>query len=572
VTSDPYNLLGSIVDGRYRVDAVAAHGGQAVVYRAFHLSFESPIALKVRKLPANLAASEARAKVAEFRREGRVLFELSSLHPSIVRALEVGVLTSCAAVYAPYLALEWLDGVALNEELEFRRQRGLPPLDVGEVIALLDAPSRALAVAHARGFAHRDIKPQNLFACPQPDGPFMKVLDFGISKWVEPSTSTTEQLAEPDARTSFTPKYAAPEQWLPRLGGTGSWTDVHAWALVIVELLSGKAPFEGKEAAQFMAACLDPLRPTPRNLGVAVTDEVELVFSRALALEPRERFRRIPDFWNALCHASRSEPRASRGVVLHTLTERPSTAPLYGGEERPVDSRSGAAPSHTAVSTRRLEAGQGGAPASVRAAVLLGTKEPRVKGVNLRTLDICFERLRGQSLRDAAHDRMPLELSGAFRYHTLLASCWYPMAWYRAMLRAICTVTEEGPELARALGRVTARHDLSGVYKQILARLLSPEALLAMSQRVFSTYYDTGRCEILDSRSGFAEVRCDACDGWDHNVWMKFAGACESMVQMAGGANPQMRVMAGGRDGDSSFHFAISWTQRSRLWASEAGA
>jgi hypothetical protein len=207
----------------------------------------------------------------------------------------------------------------------------------------------------------------------------------------------------------------------------------------------------------------------------------------------------------------------------------------------------------------------------VTAAVLLGTKEPRVKGVNLRTLDICFERLRGQSLRDAARDRMPLELSEAFRYHTLLASCWYPMAWYREMLRAVCAVTGEGPELARALGRVTARHDLSGVYKQILARLLSPEALLAMSQRVFSTYYDSGRCEILDARSGFAEVRCAACDGWDRNVWMKFAGACESMVQIAGGANPQMRVMAGGHDGDSYFHFAIYWTQRSSLWASQAG-
>ncbi|HTQ07403.1 MAG TPA: serine/threonine-protein kinase, partial [Polyangiaceae bacterium] len=240
MASDPFGLVGTIVDGRYRVERSAGQGGFGVVYRAYHLAFESPIALKVLKLPEHWQPEQRARRIASFQREGRMLFELSRLHPAIVRAFETGVILGRDGAAAPYLALEWLDGVSLDQALRHRRSSGLPPLTLPEVLRLLHGPAAGLALAHARGIVHRDIKPANLFVLSPASAREVKILDFGIAKLVDSGASTTAQLALTSGATaSFTPMYAAPEQWLERLGATGAWTDVHALALVCTELLTG---------------------------------------------------------------------------------------------------------------------------------------------------------------------------------------------------------------------------------------------------------------------------------------------------------------------------------------------
>jgi serine/threonine-protein kinase len=331
-TSDPFELLGTIVDGRYRIDAVAGRGGYSVVYRAFHLSFESSIALKVLKLPQGLTVDRRNHHLGAFQREGKVLFELSLAHPSIVKAFEAGVVVLFDGMVAPYLALEWLDGVSLDVELKYRRKHGLAPMTLPDVLSLLDGPAEGISLAHARGVVHRDIKPGNLFVCRGKTENPVKVLDFGIAKLLDDSMSTTTRLSDTGPVSSFTPMYAAPEQWLRRLGATGTWTDVHAWALVCVELLVGKMPFMGDEAAQFMAACLDPeLRPTPRKLGLDVPDAIEAVFSRGLALSPRDRYRDVGEFWRALSEAAAWSRDRAMPVSMAAMSladdEGPSHAP-----------------------------------------------------------------------------------------------------------------------------------------------------------------------------------------------------------------------------------------------------
>jgi serine/threonine protein kinase len=132
-----------------------------------------------------------------------------------------------------------------------------------------------------------------------------KLLDFGLAKAVHESATTSSLFAETGHReTSFTPSYGAPEQWLRRLGATGTWTDVHALALVCVEFLCGRRAFQG-DSAQLMASCLDQaVRPTPRALDCEVPDAVEQVFLKALAVDPRERFANAADFWRALQSAA----------------------------------------------------------------------------------------------------------------------------------------------------------------------------------------------------------------------------------------------------------------------------
>jgi eukaryotic-like serine/threonine-protein kinase len=317
--SDPFGIVGRIIDGRYRVQCAAGQGGFGVVYRAQHLGFESPIALKVLKLPETWSLQRKQTRIASFQREGRVLFELSALHPAIVRAFETGTIAGPDGSPAPYLALEWLEGVSLDHESKLRREQGLAPMTLPEVLGLLHGSAEGLARAHRRGIAHRDVKPGNLFVSMRSGEPYVKILDFGIAKMIDASADTTAQYAAtPGSTASFTAMYAAPEQWLERLGATGPWTDVHAFALVCVELLSGSIPFAGRESAQFMAACLDPtLRPTPKSRGVELATQVEAVFAKAVALEPRARFRDMGAFWRELCEAAHWSPEhPGTGVVL----------------------------------------------------------------------------------------------------------------------------------------------------------------------------------------------------------------------------------------------------------------
>jgi hypothetical protein len=187
------------------------------------------------------------------------------------------------------------------------------------------------------------------------------------------------------------------------------------------------------------------------------------------------------------------------------------------------------------------------------------SSEPKVKGVAFRTIDFCFERLRGPEARDRARETMLPELADAFRYYTLLAASWYSISWYRETFRAFRAATGEGPELAREIGRLAARHDMSGVHKQILVKLTSPQALLSMSQRVFNTYYDIGRFEIVASERGYVQARCGNCVGWDRSMWMELLGSCESLLEIAGARNVEGRIVSGGLDGNTHAVMEATW-------------
>jgi hypothetical protein len=184
---------------------------------------------------------------------------------------------------------------------------------------------------------------------------------------------------------------------------------------------------------------------------------------------------------------------------------------------------------------------------------------PKVKGVAFRTVESCFVELRGAELRKRADSFLPAELAEGFRYKTILASGWYSIEHYKALFRALRSATGEGPDLAREIGKLAARHDMAGVHKQILARLVSPQALLGMSQRVFSTYYDTGRFAMVESRAGFAHARATGCTGWDECMWLELIGSSESLLEISGAKHVRMRALGGGKDGDDSLELEARW-------------
>jgi serine/threonine protein kinase len=163
--------------------------------------------------------------------------------------------------------------------------------------------------------------------------------------------------------TAFTPNYGAPEQFSRSYGATGPWTDVFAMALIVLELLrGGTKALEGDTYFELGVASCDPTkRPTPRELGLDVSPEVDAVFAKALALQPADRYPSMGAFWRDLF----------RYALPGTPTWQPSITNITSSNPE-IDLTGRSSPSVSLV------AGDGAAPDSPTVATMSGpiTGEP----------------------------------------------------------------------------------------------------------------------------------------------------------------------------------------------------
>lgn len=283
---DPFAIVGTLVERKYRVDRVVARGGFGVVYAGHHLGLDVPVAIKVLK-PASETSDDAFIDLlAQFLDEARTLARLR--HPNIVAVLDAGVAhLDDMPAGVPWMVLEWLEGETLRDDLTRRRGRGgRTPVECMDLVRPI---LEAMADAHHAGIAHRDLKPSNVMLAPSRRGVVARVLDFGIAKLMQPDGSeaaSSGDTATESRVSSFTAASAAPEQ----LSGarTGPWTDVFALGLLLTELLTDAPPLPTDDPNEHYRAVFAPERPTPRRLGVDA-GAWERVLSRALAVRPSDR-------------------------------------------------------------------------------------------------------------------------------------------------------------------------------------------------------------------------------------------------------------------------------------------
>ena len=353
--SDPLQLVGTTVAEKYAIESLVGEGGFAVVYKATHLVWKRPVAIKAFKAMGSFSEHDRERLLGDFVREGALLAELSERSAAICQARDVGTLTTPGGSWTPFMVLEWLDGVSLERALQDEQRAAMPPRSPSQALHLLEPIAEAMALAHARGIAHRDVKPGNIFLLgdPRAEGCPVKLLDFGIAKVVQDAQKMAGGFSQTTGQvTSFTPSYGAPEQFSRAHGATGPWTDVFAMGLIFAQLVSGKEPLEGDDIAQLAFSAMDVnRRPTPRTLGVHVTDELEAVVARARAIPTQDRWATMGEFWNALRSALDLTP-------MRTITARPSEPRLAPALDSLPPPRNDAA-SATAMATASRTTGGG---------------------------------------------------------------------------------------------------------------------------------------------------------------------------------------------------------------------
>jgi serine/threonine protein kinase/ABC-type branched-subunit amino acid transport system substrate-binding protein len=365
VPSDPFSIVGTLVERKYRVDRVVAEGGFGIVYAGHHIALDAPIALKVMR-PSGVDADAWADVLAQFVQEAKTIARLK--HPAVVSVMDVGVMYPAAfPAGVPWMVMEWLEGTTLLDDLAPRRAKG--GRSVAEAFALLRPVIEAIAEAHEAGIVHRDLKPSNIMLVPRKRGGVRaRVLDFGIAKAMDadraaPSGHTTTQANV----KAFSAAAAAPEQ----ISGTrtGPWTDVHALGLLLSELLTDASPYPLADPTDHFRAVFDERRPTPAKAGVDV-GPWEAVIARALALKPADRFADAGELLRALEDALPAEARSGQ-VAERTA---PSGAPPPVRRSGAPTPREDAVPSQTEQSVS-LDRRPSDAPAPLQS-----TPPPRTPG------------------------------------------------------------------------------------------------------------------------------------------------------------------------------------------------
>jgi serine/threonine-protein kinase len=273
----PDPRVGTVLQGRYRLDAQLASGAMGVVYRGLRVQLERPVAVKF--LHPWIATQKA--FLARFDTEARAMSRLQ--HPNCVSVIDFGVEGT------PYLVMDFVTGKTLREVLGGGRLE--PPRALRLVRQLL----AGLGYAHAQGIIHRDLKPENLILTDEPGlTDHLRILDFGLAK-LRDGPAMTAGLAV------GTPSYMSPEQTGAE-GAIDARTDLYAVGVLLFELLAGRKPFQSENIGELllMHREMPPplLRATAPEAGLSA--EMEAVVGKALSKFADDRYQTAAEMTAAI--------------------------------------------------------------------------------------------------------------------------------------------------------------------------------------------------------------------------------------------------------------------------------
>ena len=267
-------LVGKVLGERFQVLSLLGQGGSGTIYRAEHVTLRRKVAIKV--LHAELSRDDL--AVERFRREATTVADIDNEH--IVEIHDFG--------RAPdgrlYLAMELLEGETLDAVLAREGQ-----LSVERTADILIQVGEALAEAHAIGYVHRDLRPRNIYLTTRrAKQNFVKLLDFGLAKLVEPDANIKDAEATSLGMTFGDPRYMSPEQ--ARGDRVDRRADIYQLGCVAYEMLTSAPPFTGTRVFDILTKQVTEVpAPVPtKRPGTPLW--MEAAIAKMLAKDPENRF------------------------------------------------------------------------------------------------------------------------------------------------------------------------------------------------------------------------------------------------------------------------------------------
>lgn len=251
--------------GEYQILDLLGVGGMGNVYRAREKMLDRLVALKTLSPELGYEPSF----VERFLKEARAVARLN--HPNIVQVYAFGAVED---IY--YLAMELLDGQSLGQHLKANGR-----WSEHDAITIVRYVCRALAVAHAQGLVHRDIKPDNIILTRAGE---VKLVDLGIAKQMGEEHSMTQT-----GTAIGTPNYIAPEQILGQRDIDGR-ADIYSLGATLYHLVTGRVPFQGSSGPHVMSMHLVEPFPDPRNFDPSISEGFCLVLRKMMARDRAERY------------------------------------------------------------------------------------------------------------------------------------------------------------------------------------------------------------------------------------------------------------------------------------------
>jgi serine/threonine-protein kinase len=269
-------MIGTVLSGRYRLEAKLGSGGMSTVYLARDQTLDRPVAVKVM----HREMSEQPDQLERFRQEARSVAKFS--HPNVVSVIDAGEDGG-----HPYIVFEYIEGETLKQRIS---RNGA--LDPQEAIAYAIEIGRGLSVAHARNMVHRDIKPQNILIDAEGRA---KLTDFGISRQLEQDGMTAT------GRVLGTTDYVAPEQAMGRK--VDPRTDIYSLGVVLYEMLVGQVPFAADSQVGVAMKHVNEELPDVQRRRPEVSAAVALVVERSTAKDPAARYQQVGEMIDDLSTA-----------------------------------------------------------------------------------------------------------------------------------------------------------------------------------------------------------------------------------------------------------------------------